>query len=494
MSRRRAAVGARRRGGRPTGGQQGQALLVVVAVVAVLTLVPIGAQVLATGQTAISGQSVDRQIALEAARAGLSDYVDHLQAVPDYLGYCSPVFCPGGTVDTANPAFVTDLGLTSTTWSTVDTAAGEGAFQYVVDTAGVDPSSPSPQRVTVDVTGRGGGPAGRVEQTLQAVLRATPQGQTVWFPGTPTEPCSSDPSQYQLSFAVPIGATYAHVTAYGAQGGANGGWAGTGGGSEGAEEQAWVPVTGGTTWTAGPGYAGAGAGFALLGILAGGGPGGCNDINLSGGSGGNGGLLQLIDSYGGGGGGGTFVCLGSQGQCDDDASPALCTSMAAAAAPCLIAVAGGGGGQGGYGGPEGTYSSGSDGVGGNSSTVGADGQWAAAVLSAGCGTGGGGGGGFATASSGGGSGGADSGLSLLGLACLAGEGYGGNAGASAVTSTYLSSGGCSAPTTAGASAPAGAPNGEVVVTFYSGTVCPASPLPMVSVSALLTRSVAPNTT
>lgn len=475
-------------------GEQGQALLVVVAVIAVLTLVPIGAQVLATGQTAISGQSADRQVAIEAARAGLSDYVDHLQAVPDYLAYCSPVFCTSGTVDPANPAFVTDLGLTTTTWSTVDTAGGEGAFQYVADTAGAQPTSTSPQDVTVYVTGRGGGAAGYAYQTLKAVLRVMPQGRTVWFPGTPTGPCSSDPAQYQLSFSVPIGATYAQITAYGAQGGANGGWDGTGGGSEGAEEQAWVPVTGGTTWTAGPGYAGAGGGFALLGILAAGGPGGCNNIDLSGGAGGNGGLLQLVDSYGGGGGAGTFVCLGSQSQCDGDSTPALCTSMAAAAAPCLVTVAGGGGGQGGYGGPEGSYSSSSASVGGNSSTVGADGQWAAGLLSVGCGTGGGGGGGFTTASSGGGSGGADSGLGLLGLVCLVGPGYGGDAGASSVTSTYLSSGGCTAPTTSGAAAPVGAPNGEVAVTFYSGPVCPGSPTPMLSVSAVLVRSVAANTT
>lgn len=480
--------GRRRRGA----GQQGQALLVVIAVVAVLTMVPVGAQLLASGQTVVSGQSVDRQIATEAARAGLSDYVDHLETVPDYLAYCSSVFCPSGTVDTADPAFATGLGLSSTTWSTIDTAAGDGSYQYVVDTAGVDPSASSPQGLTVYVTGRGGGPAGYVYQTLRAVLVATPQTDSVWFSGTPTGTCSADPDQYQQSFTVPSGATYAHVTVYGAEGGANGGFDGTGGGGDGAEEQAWVPVTGGTTLTAGPGYAGSGGGFSLLGILDAGGPGGCNDLDLSGGAGGNGGLVDLVDAYGGGGGGGSFVCLGTEHQCDDT-SPTLCTSMAASAAPCLVAVAGGGGGQGGYTSSEATYSSGNASVGGNSSTAGGNGQWAAGLLSLGCGTGGGGGGGFATASSGGGSGGGDSGLGLLGLVCLAGPGDGGNAGASAVTRTYLASGGCTSPTTTGTTPPA-APNGEVTVTFYSGTTCPASPTPMLSVSTALVQSVAPNTT
>ena len=71
---------------------RGQAMAVIVALIGVLMLAPLSVQVLATDQMPSSTKATYTQDAIEAARAGLSDYVNHLQGPYSYLEYCSPGF------------------------------------------------------------------------------------------------------------------------------------------------------------------------------------------------------------------------------------------------------------------------------------------------------------------------------------------------------------------------------------------------------------------
>lgn len=472
------------RAGRLRSDEDGQALAIVVAIVAVLTVLPIGAQLLASGQAPISGQAVAQQQAIEAARAGVSDYVDHVETVSGYLQYCSPVFCTGGSVDPSNPAFAPDLGLSTTTWSTVDATTGNAAFQYAVDTSGISTTPTGPQQFPIYVTGRAGSPGHYVSDTLKVLLQVTPASQTFTFTGAPTGSCSNTTlSQYEDAVTVPIGATYAKVTVAGAQGGGTGTTAG--GGENGGEAVTWVPATAGTTWTAVPGYAGASAGFALLSLFSGGGPGGCGGMDFGGGAGG-GSAVGVISGGGGGGAAASALCLGTETQCTSTSTPSWCTS--AMAGPCLLAVGGGGGGTGGTGNT-------TTAVGGaQPSQQGAPGAGALVALA--CGYGGGGGGGFDASSGDGGSGGSAGTLDLLGL-CL-GDGTGGASGGSGYATGSLSTGGCTGDGTSTVQSypvPGGSgPNGAVTITFYTGTTCATTPTVQLSVSAVLTQQVAANTT
>jgi len=364
-------------------------MAIVVGALALLTLIPTAVQLLAVGQLPISQQAVYEQQALEAARAGLSDYINHVQSSLTYTNFCSTGTsmwtCPSGSeaatfANTANHGFANTPD--DSNWAKVQTessGAVDQSFQYLVDDSTYLTNNTEP--ITVYVTGRAGSAANPVYQTLQAQLSVTSDSQfEEKVPSSPTS-CGS-----MTAVSVPSQATWAQITVDGAEGGSSSGGA-AGGGGAGAQVVADVPipqpVAPGTTWTLSPGFAGASGNYQFLTIapLNGygqGGPGGCGSMNLSGGNGGGSAtLLNALDNTGGGGGAASAICVGTVSQCTTNSqSLGMCTSTQTA--PCLLADAAGGGGSGGAGdGLLGGLLTGLRGSGGNggSSSGNSDGGW-----------------------------------------------------------------------------------------------------------------------
>ena len=464
-------------------------MAVMVGMVAMLVLIPLAVQLMATNQMPASTHAVDKQEAIEAARAGLSDYINHVQGPYGYLQYCSSGVasgsfaatwtCPNSrTRDSANAAFANSPS--DGHWAYVHnvTSSRYAAFEYVVDSANANPSSPAPQQVVVYVTGRAGTATHYIYQTLQATLQVTPAATSYVVANCATG---------GTAVTVPAGATYALVTATGAQGGAAEGTTAGGGGS-GAQVVVDVPVVAGQTWLVNPGTAGYPGHTSLIGLFNPGGRGGgcAGNIDVGGGNGG-GALVSLLDGVGGGGGGASAICVEGAGPTPCASAPAspTCTwsavTHAYTATPCVLVVAGGGGGQGGTaGGGQGGYTSSAltSGAGLPASLGGAFGaaptpQGAAGqgvLVSALDGLGGGGGGGFAYSAgiqSGGGAGGK---CQLLLLVCILAPGGGGGGGQSSAPVTEP---GCPAAQTTVASYPVVAGNGgngQVAITFFTGPV------------------------
>jgi hypothetical protein len=497
--------------GRLAGDERGQALAIVAAVVALLALLPVSVQLLATGQLPVKQQAVERQQAVEAARAGVSDYVNHLESPLGYLQYCSNQVpaaqwtCDNGSgPDTSNPAFAVDTG--DNTWASVQGTVSDNheAFHYVVDSAGLNPGQQG--TVVVYVTGRAGANGRYVYATIKAELQATPSSPPYWFPPSPGATCAPDDI-----VTAPLFATYAKVTLWGAEGGGQGSSGnGQGGGSYGAELVAYPPVVGGQTWLIAPGEAGVQGQSTLLSLLGigAGGPTCLGSMNLGGGQGGYENLLGVITGTGGGGGAGSGICVEGSGGSQCNPTPAECDTSYSNT-PCVLAVAGGGGGQGGLGGGLGGYDSatstsgnGDNGtticllicltaatggsLGGNTSApVTQGGAGKQQVLALVTGQGGGGGGGFPNGGGGGGAGGV--------LSLLAGTGGGGGGGDS--TSSTPTASGCPTPTlyrpvTYPASDTNG--NGAVQVEFFSGTPCSGTALLSYSVVSLAVEQVPAN--
>lgn len=169
------------RGGRRKTDERGQTMAIVVGALAVLTLIPTAVQLLATGQAPISRTAVYVQQALEAARTGLSDYVNHLEVSSNgsqsYASFCSytassdytayPAGCASG-YDSGNPAFARSPK--DSHWAVVQqtTAAGDESFQYLVDNSQWlgNPSNP----VTVQAIGKAGSALEPVYETLKATV------------------------------------------------------------------------------------------------------------------------------------------------------------------------------------------------------------------------------------------------------------------------------------------------------------------------------------
>lgn len=158
-------------------------MAIVVGALAVLALLPTAVQLLAAGQAPISQSAVYVQQALEAARAGLSDYVNHVQnvAVPGQLNYgyyCSTTYasCHDGS-DPNNPAFA-DTAYDSH-WAVVQNiaAAGDESFQYLVDNSQWQSNS----TVDVEVIGRAGPEARPVYQIVKSTVNTSS-----------TQPCVGD--------------------------------------------------------------------------------------------------------------------------------------------------------------------------------------------------------------------------------------------------------------------------------------------------------------
>jgi Tfp pilus assembly protein PilX len=482
----------------------GQALVVVAGLLATLVMLPVSVQLLATGQAPLANAAAYQQEALEAARAGLADYVNHTETYDNanyasnstsYSKYCSSGafstcttgFSPGKTVDSTNPAFVTNFGVNS--WVTVETGntAGNAAYQYVVDSSGVANSS-CPTPYSVYAVGKAGAGSHYVYQELKAVLQDVP-GNPVICPSP--NPQGGTCTTNNFSVTVPPGAGYAKLVLSGAAGGASSGGT-TGGGGNGATETAYVQVTPGQTLTFTAGGAGAQGDFSLLNIFGNGGQPGCSGMpGLAGGTGGGAGLT-LLSGEGGGGGAGSAVCWGTAtaSTCNSPTTPSVCTtSPPSSSTTCVMAIAGGGGGQGGAGGGQGGYwnnggtwtATGHQGSGllfhasggpaggtsgSSSSTVGANG--ASTGLGVGTGTGGGGGGGdcgtsCASGTQGGGGGGGAGQLLLA-------NGGGGGLGASVAMAAApgCTDVGPSAITSYPVSGGTGS-NGAVAYTFYSAS-------------------------
>lgn len=340
--------------------QSGQTMAIVIGALALLTVIPTAVQLLAVGQLHLSQEAVYEQQALEAARAGLSDYINHVQSSLDYTSFCSSGTstwsCPSGSTpatfaNTANRGFANDPN--DSNWAVVRNSSSgttNESFQYLVDDASYLADNSEP--LTVYVTGRAGPASSPVYQTLEARLDVTSDSQfKEGVPSTPTT-CGST-----TQVSVPAQATWAQITVDGGEGGSSSGGT-VGGGGAGAQVVADVPipqpVAPGTSWTLSPGFAGASGNFQFLTVsplngFGQGGPGGCGSMNLSGGNGGGSAtLLNALDNTGGGGGAASAICVGTVSACTTDSqSLAVCTSTQTA--PCLLAVAGGGGGDGGAG-------------------------------------------------------------------------------------------------------------------------------------------------
>ena len=495
----------------------GQAMLLVIALIAILVAVPVAISVLAVGQVSTSENAALTVQAKQAAQAGISDYINNVQADSTYTKYCSTGMtsgatqwaCPGSTVSAptlTNPAFVNSPTLAGKWYSDGSTmrgvANGTPSYRYVVNS----PNTAIPAQVLIYSIGQAGTAAGQhVSATEEAALTVCASGCLY-------------PTKGVSCIKVPTNALSAKIIAYGAKGGGGGPDAA---GGVGAMLTATVPVTAGDTldlYPGQPGQAGNPQLLNLLDLLAG--AGGAGGVPLSGPclfpqtysppdlGGGNGalpgGLADVLTDGGGGGGGATMVF------------------DATATTNNMVAVAGGGGGGGAgdllqfLGGPPGAGGSAGSSPPGSGGTAaglllvfpaapgGTGGTWAAppgpglcasTTVAGGTGTapgnacgqngylptnllgtltggGGGGGGGYSASSLGGGGGGTTGGI--IGIV---GSGGGGGAGYSSANN-----GPCLAPAIVPATTyPTGdtTGTGQIAITFFAG-VCGTNPLTVVT--------------
>ena len=319
----------------------GQAMLLVIALIAILVAVPVAISVLAVGQVSTSENAALTVQAKQAAQAGISDYINNVQADSTYTKYCSTGMtsgatqwaCPGSTVSAptlTNPAFVNSPTLAGKWYSDGSTmrgvANGTPSYRYVVNS----PNTAIPAQVLIYSIGQAGTAAGQhVSATEEAALTVCASGCLY-------------PTKGVSCIKVPTNALSAKIIAYGAKGGGGGPDAA---GGVGAMLTATVPVTAGDTldlYPGQPGQAGNPQLLNLLDLLAG--AGGAGGVPLSGPclfpqtysppdlGGGNGalpgGLADVLTDGGGGGGGATMVF------------------DATATTNNMVAVAGGGGGGG----------------------------------------------------------------------------------------------------------------------------------------------------
>jgi hypothetical protein len=502
--------------------------------ISVMVAVPVAINVMAIGQTTTTQEAAVIIQAKQAAAAGVSDYINHLQAYnlahsgSSYSQYCSAgvsSFGCAGPRDTTNPAFVTSDATTGgwfTNGVTMPAAVNGGAsYRYVVGA----PDASVPQHVTIFSIGQAG------TQNGQHAIYTDEAALTVCAAG-----CLS-PVTTASCIKVPTNAVSAQIVAYGAKGGGTGVQVGLlkdsdALGGVGAKVTATVPVTQGHILELVPGQPGAPGSpqlASLLGIpilFAGsGGSGGstalgtCSPVppnappDLSGGNGAiPGGLVDAVNDGGGGGGGATMIFDATTG-----------------GSAGMVAVAGGGGGGGagdllsgllgdaGPGGSAGTAPPG-DGVNAGGAFPGQKGKggvWnnptgaglcaaisfggaktasgngcgqdgnvggLSGVLTVLAGGGGGGGGGYNGPSLGGGGGGTSGGL----LNVLLGAGAGGGAGYS-----YANNGTCAAPVVVPATTyPTGdtTGTGQISINFFGG---PCGTTPLTTVTGTIRTASAP---
>ncbi|MFC0081234.1 hypothetical protein ACFFRE_03545, partial [Aciditerrimonas ferrireducens] len=200
---------------RGTKREGGQALAVVLGIVAILVAVPVAVVAGAVGTSVTASTAVLRQDALQAAQAGLAAYRSALAADPGLAfdgcaegpaGSSAPPTC---TLDPTDPAVVSSLdpaacpSSTTTTAGWVDQTGGtdglvSGYRMYVDDTDVVDPpigSPPPPAELYVTVLGRAGSSGHFTCQSVRAALAVLqPTVTTTVSAGTATATTAGSPS------------------------------------------------------------------------------------------------------------------------------------------------------------------------------------------------------------------------------------------------------------------------------------------------------------
>src|SRR5579872_3432994 len=109
MTGRWSSARRRRRGDQ----ESGQAMLVVLAAIALLASVPIAMVATVTGEMPLATHDVYLSTALEAAEAGLNDYLEQLAVNPNYIQY-SASNQPQGNPNAAFDGWVAVPGVTTT--------------------------------------------------------------------------------------------------------------------------------------------------------------------------------------------------------------------------------------------------------------------------------------------------------------------------------------------------------------------------------------------
>jgi hypothetical protein len=509
-------------------------MFLVIAVMGILVAVPVAVNLLALNQVPTSEEALLAVQAKQAAVAGISDYINHVQATSSYTLYCSNGMtsgatqwtCPGTTPapTVTNRAFVNAPTLVGNWYSDGVTMKGVSngtpSYRYVVDS----PNTSNPALVTIYSIGQAGTQSGQhVTSKEEAALTICSSG------------CVS-PVTAATCIKVPTGAVSASVVTYGAQG-AGGGTDALGG--VGALVNATVPVTAGDTLylipgqPGVPGYPGLLSLLGLINIFPGaGGAGGSKALvpcplshpnappdlgggngalpgvgapplytgALSDGGGGGGGASAVYDSTsgtmlvtaGGGGGGGAGNLL--SGLLADPAGTggkAGNPPVAGGSTPGLLLGLLGNllGSPGGLGG---TWTSGgattcASGTAGSGNACGQNGYTPSSLLAASTGGGGGGGGGYRSLGLGGGGGGTTGG-GILALITVVGTGGGGGAGSSFAAGTCA--GNTIVPVT---TYPSGDANGtgQVGIAFYGGVTGSCAAIPMTTVTGTIRATSAP---
>jgi hypothetical protein len=303
----------------------GQAMLLVIALIGFLVAVPAAVDLLAANQNSNTNEAGLVIQAKQAALAGISDYINHVQADSTYMTDCSnSVFTglTGCTTPANNPAFV-NVSSSGNTWLPVaqggvtmpgpdsaDPVEGKPTYHYVVD-----PAQPtvSPQLVTVYSTGQAGTQLGEhVSVTEEAALTICSGGSG----------CVAPPTGVQCQ-TVPQNAYSAQVTILGAEGG--------GGETDalagvGAQVTATFAVRPGDKLDLVPGQMGVPGDNGLLGVLG----------------------LTLFPGTGGTGGSATTGCASSSlPDLSGGNGSVFCPTGVFLSTACLAAALKGGGGGGG---------------------------------------------------------------------------------------------------------------------------------------------------
>ncbi len=138
-------------GRRPRAAESGQAMLVVMAALALLATVPLTVMATTVDQLPLSTYNLDWNAAYQAAQAGLSDYIQHLDANETYVQY-----------DRSNP----DGNVAFTGWEAVSsTTAPPEYFEYSVSTSGGS--------LQLTVSGKAGAGTDSVVRTFTYALAPT---------------------------------------------------------------------------------------------------------------------------------------------------------------------------------------------------------------------------------------------------------------------------------------------------------------------------------
>lgn len=493
--------------------ESGQALLVVVVAAAMLAAVVFGAQEMVGAQTPTVASVDNVTYALQAAHAGVDDYLTQLDTtgIQNIAPYCSQYFC--GTADlppSIYPEFAncphnstSSSCPASPSWAT--TGVGDGVvaqYQYMVDSKGFNVTDNGTQSITVWSTGRAGAHGQWAYQTVRATVFITQSGPSI-VSAVSTSSCSANETQW----VAPPGATYAEFTILGGSGGDTSNITG----GYGQIVTGAIAVEPGWTFTASAGHQGGWGNLESGGLAyAQGGPGGCGNMAMAGGNGGGYGTAALSTTAGGGGAG-SGLCFGTEHQCS--AVNTYCSTLASDTTPgCMIAAAGGGGGaggstavidiptlfdasvNGGQGGEQSNLSANGangqelyvsflgvplinlpGGAGGTaaytSSETGQAGQQSAFALVGGAG--GGGGGGFNGAGGGGGEAGQPGSTGVYDLVDIASGGGGGGqgAGTNSAPSYFWQTGSCTFTDSGTA-----AGDGSVTIQRYGGSYCSGNPV------------------